>query len=217
MKGQARTISGTAKTLSVVASTGPECPAHERKADEAQASASQETVVENVAPIGTAVEGDTLAFLHQERDAAYRVLLRLATTRRLLTYSELAEALGLKERSALLSFLVTAMEDGVILGKLDSEREALTVQALNPGSSMEAGQFASLQQRLERWEERILHVLAALEEGQRGCARFMERFGAHAEPAMESHMMTDPGLTETAPGAEGILASPVDSDMETEH
>lgn len=217
MKGQARTISDAGKTPFVGASTESECPHHERKADEAQASASQEAVVENVTPMGTTAEGATLAFPRQERDAAYRVLLRLATTRRVLTYRELAEALGLKERSALLSFLVTAMEDGVIWGKLDSEREALTVQALNPGSNMEAGQFASLQQRLERWEERILHVLAALEEGQRGCARLIERFGAHAEPAMESRMMTDPGLTETARGAEGILASPVDSDMETEH
>ncbi len=150
----------------------------------------------------------------QGQGAAYRRLLRLTTTRRVLAYRELAEALGVENRAALLAFLVAAMEDGVVFGTLDSEQEVFRVQAINPGSRVEAGQFWSLQQRLERWEERVQQVLAALEDAQQACAQLVKDFEMRSALLREPSSFSISESTEIVRNAENIHSSPVDSDMD---
>ncbi|BAM81634.1 hypothetical protein CYME_CMO304C [Cyanidioschyzon merolae strain 10D] len=149
-------------------------------------------------------------------NSAVGTLLRLIARRNVWSYGELTAALGIRERSELVSLLLTAIENGVICGQIDSEREVFTVHGVEASAQVETEEVQLFLQRLDAWEQRIRRVRSAIQDAKQRCREYAEA---------NEWVIEEPGRPRTANQvriagveavSEGLLASPVDSDMEVD-
>ena len=126
-------------------------------------------------------------------------LISLATQSLWLPYAALRDELEIEEQDELEEWLIEMVEEGVVVGQLDTDQQAFLVQALPHVRDVDERRLQQMETRVDEWEANIRATLEVLDDAIEGM-----RAAAQTARATSRRMTSAPAYPQERPGgAEG--------------